>query len=105
MLRTYHEILSMLQSSAWTTGVSQVNDGSGHRIHIRYNRGGTDREFECVVLVRSSHWYEYRLNVFGVDFIELVVCGRHDGCLPVPVWSVEGEIYNPGRDCATTCRS
>jgi hypothetical protein len=74
--------------------MSILTSRSGHR--IRYNRGGTDREFECVVLVRSSHWYSYRLNVFGIDIIELVVCGRHDSCLPIPVWSVEEtKIYNP----------
>lgn len=98
MLRTRHEILSVLSSSAYKTGVSMLNDGPGHRLRIHYCRGNTDRAYECVVLVRSSDWYEYRLNVYAqLEGIELVVCARHDSCLPIPVWSVEeAKAYHAG---------
>ena len=98
MLRSRHQILSMLQSSAATTGVSLLNDGPGHRVRLRYQRGETDRALDGVVLLRSSHWYHYRLNVYGeLDGIEIVVCGAHDSCLAVPVWSVaEAKVYQPG---------
>jgi hypothetical protein len=98
MLRSRHEILSMLQSSAFSTGVSILNDGPGHRLRVQYQRGETNRPFDCVVLVRSSQWFRYRLNVFAeLDGIEMVICARHDSCLPVPVWSVEeARVYNPG---------
>ncbi|WP_201387959.1 hypothetical protein [Ktedonobacter sp. SOSP1-85] len=97
LLRTRHQILSVLESRAYTTGVRQMNDGPGHRIRVHFKRGTVDREFECVVLVRSSLWYEHRLNLYGMGLIEMVVCARHDSCLPIPVWSVEeGKVYNPG---------
>jgi hypothetical protein len=98
MLRTRHEILSMLSSSAYKTGVSILNDGPGHRLRIHYARGQVNRAYECVVLVRSSDWYKYRLNVYAqLEGIEFVVCGTHDSCLPVPVWSVEeARVYQSG---------
>lgn len=98
MLRTRHEILSMLSSSAYKTGVSILNDGPGHRLRIRYARGAVDRAYECVVLVRSSDWYKYRLNVYAqLEGIEFVVCATHDSCLPVPAWSVEeARVYQAG---------
>ncbi|HET8840761.1 MAG TPA: hypothetical protein VFN35_04805 [Ktedonobacteraceae bacterium] len=98
MLRTRHEILSVLSSSAYKTGVSILNDGPGHRLRIHYARGNTDRAYECVVLVRSSDWYKYRLNVYAqLEGIEFVVCAVHDSCLPVPAWSVEeARVYQTG---------
>ena len=98
MLRTRHEILSMLSSSAYKTGVSILNDGPGHRLRIHYRRGDVDRAYDCVVLVRSSDWYEYRLNVYAqLEGVEMVVCAVHDSCLPVPCWEVqEAKEYRAG---------
>lgn len=97
LLRTRHQILSAMESRAYKTGVRQINDGPGHRIRIKYTRGEIDREFECVVLVRSSLWYEHRLNLYGMGLVEMVVCAKHDSCLPIPAWSVEeNKVYNPG---------
>ena len=102
MLRTRRELLSMLNSSAFTTGIHLVSEGPGHshRITIKSTRNGNaaSQFFTAVLLVRSSDWYHYRLNVFGqVQGIELVVCGEHDSCLPIPVWSIEDtKIYQEG---------
>ena len=100
MLRTRREILSMLTSSAFTTGIHLVSEGPGHshRLTVRSTRNEETHEFNAVLLVRSSQWYTYRLNVFGqVQGIELIVCAEHDSCVPVPVWSVEeAKIYQEG---------
>lgn len=98
MLSSRHQILSMLQSSAATTGVSLLNDGPGHRIRIHYRRGRQDRPFEAVVLRRSFDWYTYRLNLYAqLDGIEMIVCAVHDTCIMLPVWCVsEAHIYNEG---------
>lgn len=100
MVRTRREILSMLNSSAFTTGIHLVSEGPGHshRITIKSTRNKETHFFNAVLLVRSSEWYTYRLNVFGqVQGIELVVCAEHDSCLPLPVWSVEdATIYQEG---------
>jgi hypothetical protein len=101
MLRTRREILSMLQSSAHETGMSLMKEGAGHshRITIESTRLSDDAvQARAVLLIRSSQWYHYRLNVFGeVQGMELVVCGKHDSCLPIPVWSVEdARMYEPG---------
>lgn len=98
MLHTRHQILSMLQSSAVTTGVSLLNDGPGHRIRIQYQRGRLDRLFEAVVLRRSFDWYRYRLNLYAqLGGIEMIVCAAHDTCVMLPVWCVsEAQVYNEG---------
>ena len=100
MLRTRQELLSMLHSSAFTTGIHLVSEGPGHshRITIKSTRNEAPQFFTAVLLIRSSDWYKYRLNVFGqVQGIELVVCGEHDSCVPIPVWSVEdAKIYQEG---------
>jgi len=100
MLRTRREILSLLTSSAFTTGIHLVSEGPGHshRITVQSTRDTHPLQFNAVLLVRSSQWYTYRLNVFGqVQGIELVVCAEHDSCVPVPVWSVEdAKIYQQG---------
>jgi hypothetical protein len=91
----------MLQSSANETGICLLKEGSGHshRITIESTRLSDDAvQVRAVLLVRSSQWYQHRLNVFGqVEGIELVVCGKHDSCVPVQVWSVEeAKMYEPG---------
>ncbi len=100
MLRTRREILSMLQSSAEETGVRLVATGPkhSHRITVESTRRGEATEVRAVLLVRSSDWYRYRLNVFGkLEGIELIVCATHDSCVDVEVWSVEeAKSYGPG---------
>lgn len=113
MLRTRREILSMLHSSAFTTGIHLLSEGPSHshRItiestrHYKQHQEQEDKEeepqpqrFRAVLLIRSSEWYKYRLNVFGeLQGIELIVCAKHDSCLPIPVWSVEeARVYQPG---------
>jgi hypothetical protein len=67
MLRTRREILSMLVSSSFTTGIHLLREGPGHshRLTIQSTRGETPEQYNAVLLVRSSAWYQYRLNVFG----------------------------------------
>jgi hypothetical protein len=92
MLRTRREILSVLQSSTNETSVSLVATGPrhSHRITIQSTRRGEAMTFNAVLLVRSSDWYRYRLNVFGkLSGIELIVCAIHDSCVDVHVWCVE----------------
>jgi hypothetical protein len=106
MLRTRREILSIFQSSTFHTHMALVSEGAkeSHRITIestRVTENNTEGEpvnFQAVLLVRSSQWYRYRLNVFGQhQGIEFVVCGKHDSCLPVQVWSVEeARLYEAG---------
>ncbi|MBA2681321.1 MAG: hypothetical protein H0U76_23335 [Ktedonobacteraceae bacterium] len=100
MLQTRREILSVFTSSASTTGLHLVSEGPAHshRITVKSTRHGREEFFKAVLLGRSSEWYHYRLNVFGVvQGIELVVCGTHDSCIPLPVWSVdEAKSYTPG---------
>jgi hypothetical protein len=114
MLRTRREILSMLQSSSEETGIKLIATGPkhSHRITIESTRATTQAseeeetpqkttggvQFRAVLLVRSSDWYHYRLNVFGkLEGIELIVCATHDACVDLQVWSVEeARIYEPG---------
>jgi hypothetical protein len=100
MLRTRREILSMLQSSATETGIKLISMGPkhSHRITITSTRHGQVSTFRAVLLLRSSEWYTYRLNIFGkLDGIDSIVCAVHDSCVDVPVWSVEdAQSYAPG---------
>jgi hypothetical protein len=100
MLRTRREILSMLQSSSEETGIKLISTGPkhSHRITVESTRREKPTEFRAVLLVRSSDWYHYRLNVFGkLEGIELIVCATHDSCVDLQVWSVEeAKIYEPG---------
>jgi len=42
-----------------------------------------------IVLVRSSDFWEYRLHLARAGAPGIVVCYRHDTCLPVPVIELE----------------
>ena len=42
-----------------------------------------------IVLVRSSDFWEYRLHLAQAGAPSLVVCYRHDTCLPVPIIELE----------------
>jgi hypothetical protein len=92
----------MLNSSADSTGMHLISEGPGHshRIIIESRRDEKKGpvQFRAVLLLRSSDWYRYRLNVFGkLQGIELIVCGTHDSCMQLPVWSVEeAKVYQPG---------
>jgi hypothetical protein len=92
MLRTRREILSVLQSSTNETHIEldSIGPKHSHRITIKSTRRGEAMTFKAVLLIRSSDWYRYRLNVFGkLSGIELIVCATHDSCVDVQVWSVE----------------
>jgi hypothetical protein len=101
-LHSRREILSVLNSSAESTGMHLLSEGPGHshRITIlsRRDKEKGPVQFRAVLLVRSSDWYRYRLNVFGkLQGIELIVCGKHDSCMQIQVWSVEeAKVYQPG---------
>ena len=93
MLRTRREILSVLRTSSHETKIELVSIGPkhSHRITIASTRQGEEAvTYNAVLLIRSSDWYRYRLNVFGkLEGIELIVCAIHDSCVDVQVWSVE----------------
>jgi|SRR5579859_1578574 len=42
-----------------------------------------------IVLVRSSDFWEYRLHLARAGAPDLIVCFRHDTCLPCPVIELE----------------
>ena len=99
MLQTRRDMLSMLVSSSAATNIYLVSEGPkhSHRVTIESRRGEMPQQFTSVLLVRSSQWYHYRLNVFGqASGVEMIVCGKHDSCVPVHVWSVEeARSYEP----------
>jgi hypothetical protein len=100
----HDEVFSLLISRAQRTGVDVVHAAptQGRRITIHARLQNEQGEWAeavrvAVLLGRSSDWYRYRLNVYAVQFegIEWIVCGTHDTCVPIPVWSVEEEkLYN-----------
>jgi len=47
--------------------------------------------YKAIILARSSDWYKYSLNCQAVwqHGIQLVVCGTHDSCLPLPVQALD----------------
>lgn len=101
MLRTRREILSVLRSSSNETHIELVATGPrhSHRITIASTKqSGEPAEYKAVLLVRSSDWYRYRLNVFGrLEGIQLIVCAIHDSCVDVHVWCVEeAKEYSAG---------
>lgn len=61
---------------------------SGNCIMLRRSGGSPCK---AVVLARSSDWYKYSLNCVKTwrHGIEIVVCGTHDSCLPVPVLAID----------------
>jgi len=56
---------------------------------VSLTRKGTT--YKAVILARSSDWYTYSLNcqVVWKHGIQLVICGTHDSCLPVPVQALD----------------
>lgn len=101
MLRTRREILSVLRTSSAETNIELVATGPQHSSRITIASTRQDDEpvhYKAVLLVRSSDWYRYRLNVFGkLAGIELIVCATHDSCVDIQVWSVEeAKVYEPG---------
>ncbi len=109
----WEEVFSLLIERSERTGVSVIHAApeQGRRITIHIDLPVENNESEqlvedqkeenggrmvgdrvAVLLGKSSDWYKYRLNVFArQEGIEWVVCGTHDTCVSVPVWSVEEE--------------
>ncbi|GER88890.1 hypothetical protein KDW_30520 [Dictyobacter vulcani] len=102
MLRTRREILSVLRTSQEETKIKLLATGPQHssRITIESTRQKDDEPvtLKAALLIRSSDWYRYRLNVFGkLAGIESIVCAIHDSCVDIQVWCVEdAKAYEPG---------
>ncbi|MBA2677519.1 MAG: hypothetical protein H0U76_03875 [Ktedonobacteraceae bacterium] len=99
----WEEVFSLLISREKDTGISVIHAASeqGRRITIECDLPWRDTTLTgrrvAVLLGRSSDWYKYRLNVYAVQVqgIEWIICGTHDTCVNVPVWSVEeGKLYD-----------
>lgn len=104
---TYAEVFSLLIGRARRTGVSVLHAAptQGRRVTVHVDitveskneKGERKKERMvgdrvAVVLGRSSDWYRHRLNVYAeFEGVQWVVCGTHDSCLSIPVWSVEEE--------------
>lgn len=100
----WEEVFSMLVSREGRTGVQVAHAApeQGRRITITVDvldprdperKLHLQGERVAVLLGRSSDWYKYRLNVYAVQVAQIawIVCGTHDSCVSVPVWSVEEE--------------
>jgi hypothetical protein len=104
----WEEVFSQLVSREDRTGVKveHAAPDQGRRITLTIDildprdsegdpkeRHRLQGERVAVLLGRSSDWYKYRLNVYAVQRAQIawIVCGTHDTCVNVPVWSVEEE--------------
>jgi hypothetical protein len=74
----------------------QLHYGTVHGCSISLVRLDTGERLRVVVLARSSHWYQYSLNIAEWQHgCTAIVCGTHDSCVKVPVLALDAMKWYP----------
>jgi hypothetical protein len=77
----------------------QVLGGTVHGCSVSLIRLDNGERLRAVILARSSHWYQYSLNIAEWQHgCTAIVCGTHDSCVKVPVLALDAmRWYEAGK--------